>query len=103
MKRPAFVPVHETARKSKKSREEKISNSIDKLIRIMEDDPTKELVQLLREDSERQAKLDRDFMEIMKSAVGVHNSSPNRTLQVQNLQPPIYHYPSYPWSHTTRN
>ena len=53
-KRNLFVPIHETARKSKKVTSERhmseISSSINDIKAILENDPTKELLNFLKED-----------------------------------------------------
>ena len=49
-----FVPIHETNNKRKKS--ELLEVSIKKLVDILENDPSKELLNVLKRDSERQAR-----------------------------------------------
>ena len=47
----------------------------------MKNDPTKELIQLLREDSERQAKNDQMFLQLMQSMIVNNNQAGNPVFQ----------------------
>eukprot|EP00794_Sanderia_malayensis_P021050 gene21050-23105_t len=87
-----FVPEHDSARKSKKLTTEKFMNetsqSIKELGNVLAEDPTKDLLDFLKEDAERQARSDDMFMSLMRNLV---NGGP---AQAQYIQPrPIHSQP----------
>ena len=72
----------------------------------LKNDPTKELIQLLREDSERQAKNDQMFLQLMQSMIVNNNQARNPVFQqTAHSQHPVSvimnsdfskEHPSYP-------
>ena len=106
-----FVPIHETARRKRKYpiSEDLISEIHETMIDFREalkNDPTKELIQLLREDSERQAKNDQMFLQLMQSMIVNNNQAGNPVFQqTTHSQHPVLvvmssdfskEHPSYP-------
>ena len=51
------------------------------ILDALKNDPTKELIQLLREDSERQAKNDQMFLQLMQSMIVNNNQAGNPVFQ----------------------
>ena len=81
-----FVPVHEAAkRKRKYPNSEDLSCKIHEIMNDFRDAlknySTKELMQFLREDSERQAKNDQMFLQLMQSMIVNNNQAGNQVFQ----------------------
>ena len=60
-KRKLFVPIHETINKTFKKREESLNRALESIQESLKNDPTRELLSLLKEDSERQQQCDNGF------------------------------------------
>ena len=65
-KRKLFVPIHETTKKASKKREESLNRALESSQKSLENDPTREILSLLKEDSERQQQLDERFFTFME-------------------------------------
>ena len=91
----AFVPIHETAKKKRKYpiSEDLISEIHETMSGFrdaLKNDPTKELTQLLREDSERQAKNDQMFLQLLQSMIVNNNQAGNPVFQkITRSQHPV--------------
>ena len=109
-KRP-FVLIHETAKRKRKYPISKdliseIHQTMNNFRDALENDPTKEVIQLLREDSERQAKNDQMFLQLMQSIIINNNQTRNPVFQqTTHSQYPVLmatnsdfskEHPSYP-------
>ena len=95
-KRNMFIPVHESSRQNnnKRKREQEIESSLNKLVTILEKDTTNELIDILKEDSERQKAQDEKFMEMMQSVINMNNNQMFLSNLLQNNNP----MPSLPYN-----
>ena len=60
-KKRELVPIHETTKKASKKREESLNRAMELIQESLKNDPTRELLSLLKEDSERQQQCDNGF------------------------------------------
>ena len=60
-KRKLFVPIHKTTKNASKKREENLNKALESIQESLKNDPTRELLSLLKEDSERQQQCDNGF------------------------------------------
>ena len=73
-----FVPIHETAKRKKTISEDLISDiheTMNDFRDALKNDSTKELIRLLRKDSERQAKNDQMSVQLMQSMIINNNQA----------------------------
>ena len=104
-KRKLFVPIEETTKKASKKREESLNRALESIEESLENDPTLEILSLLKEDSERQQQRDERFFTFMERILTtpVTTMQPNRftfdpashyyIMQQQSFQTP-HHLPS---------
>ena len=64
-KRKLFVPIHESTKKAPKKREESLNRALESIQESLKNDPTCELLSLLKEDSERQQQRDERFFTLI--------------------------------------
>ena len=64
-KRKLFVPIYETIKKASKKREESLNRALESIQESLKNDPTCELLSLLKEDSERQQQRDERFFTLI--------------------------------------
>ena len=99
-KRKLFTPIHETSRKkSKKVVAEnilsEISNTVSEIKSSIENIQTKELLEFLKEDSERQARQDDMFLKLMANALQPqHNQMQYNMLQMPQSFSQNVHVPN---------
>ena len=86
-KRKLFVPIHETNKKAKKRNSENIEESLKSINEALCNDPTRELLEFLKEDSQRQEQRDDRFMNLMERML---------TMPMQQQTVPVQ--PTYPWN-----
>ena len=69
-----FVPIHETS-KRKKRKADKIGETMDKMVTLIEEESSrsKEIIKLMKTESERQEKMDMEFLSMMRSIVDSNN------------------------------
>ena len=60
-----FVPIHETTKIASKKREESLNRALESIQESLKNDPTCELLSLLKEDSERQQQRDERFFTLI--------------------------------------
>ena len=85
-KRKVFVPVHESSRKSKRTTE-RLQSSLLKIEEALANDPTKELVEFLREDAKRQEERENRFFSLMENVL-----MPQRNTVTQASVPPYQNF-----------
>ena len=76
-KRKLFVPIHETTKNASKKREENLNKALESIQESLKNDPTRELLSLLKEDSERQQQCDEKFFKLMERVL----TTPVTTMQ----------------------
>ena len=65
-KRKSFVPIHETTKNASKKREENLNKALESIQESLKNDPTHELLSLLKEGSQRQQQRDERFFTLME-------------------------------------
>ena len=95
-KKRKFVPIHESQKKKSK-----LSQGVDEMKKdlgdikdIISNDPTKELVEIIKEDSARQAVRDEQFMRTMMMMV-MNSQTPTQQNFDQNLFQTQNQWPSF--------
>ena len=76
-----FVPIHETAKKASKKREENLNRVLESIQESLKNDPTQDLLSLLKEDSKRQQQRDERFFTLMENML---------TTPVTTTQPTLF-------------
>ena len=100
-----FVPIHETS-KRKKRKADKIGETMDKMVTLIEEESSrsKEIIKLMKTESERQEKMDMEFLSMMRSIVDSNNvqqqqqqQQQQQLLQQQQQQRQNMMMGIYPW------
>ena len=97
------MPVHESSRKSKRTTE-RLQSSVLKIEEALANDPTKELVEFLREDAKRQEERENRFFSLMENMLMPQRNAVTQASVPQNpyqnfngihpTQPQLNHFPS---------